>query len=450
MITAWLLWLLLYSLPFFYYTTSISFRTIIFIVSCISCFVFGDTLIAYAETKTSQKKKFVSPLTEVRLGNSLRQLNKLVQILAIIGIFSAFLFLFSRLSFYGLDYSSGISAARFQRQRDTGAGVAPPIATVFGLLFYSCGSAAFLVACFQDSLTKLTKTLSLVSLVAPIIVTVTFGGRGAIYNLLVIIFSATLIRHFCNQKIFFLRIKKPNFMRLKVGRILIILVLVFSIYSVYIFVDRANTRNQVLFHENLKILESYKNVKPVQILIDLVDDGLLDGNILTNSGLTYSYLTQGPDLLTKLIESGNKIGPYFGQYQVPLIPVIIRKYLPAFDISQQLKDERLVSGLYGGGLTAWGSMLIDFGWVGALFESILYGAVSRIIYFGAINQGKLGDKLLCAFLMQSIIQSSYTAPLAGGGSAYVFIVFLGLRSTLNRLDNLSKLLPNSVKTKQLA
>lgn len=451
MITAWLLWLLLYTSPLFYYTSTISVKTIVFILSCISCFIFGDTLVAYLEKKKYQKNKFTSCSIKFSRNKSLPHLNRLVQILAILGLCSAFSFLFSRLFLYDLDYSSGISAARFQRQQDTSAGVTPPLATVFGLLFYSCGSAAFLVACFQDGLKKITRILAILSLASPIIVTVTFGGRGAIYNLLLIIFSASLIRHFCNQKIFSLNIKKPHFLgSIKIRKVLIVLFILFSIYAVYVFVDRANARSQVVFQENLKLLESYKNVKPAQFLVDLANDRVLDGNVLTNAGLTYSYLTQGPDLLTKLIDSSNSIGPYFGQYQIPLVPVIIRKYLPAFDISQQLKDERFVSGLYGGGLTAWGSMLIDFGWPGALVESILYGCVSRVTYFCAINQGKLGDKLLCSFLIQSIIQSSYTAPLAGGGSAYVFIVFLGLRKTLNRLDNLSKLMPGPSSTKKTA
>jgi hypothetical protein len=166
----------------------------------------------------------------------------------------------------------------------------------------------------------------------------------------------------------------------------------------------------------------------------LVELRILGSDALLNIMQTFFYLTSGPSVLTKLIDSQANISLSLGLYQFAIIGPFVNKFFPESNLFPRLLSDLSQAGVGGLLPSAWGMMFVDFGFVGTFFEAFLLGCLSRMVYYLAIHRGRLGDKLMFLFTTMSIVMSPIVAPLGFSDSFFTLIVFLVAGKFLNHFN----------------
>lgn len=441
MVVSWVLWLILFMFSPFYYTVLPSPTIVVFILVCIACFAIGD--FSVKQSIIVQKIKLEN--TEKTKNQSLKlnkRLNRFIFACSILGILGAFLFVVTKLFLSGLDFSQGISGARIERANDVLSGFSgnTPVTTYIGLLLFPLGTVAFLVSLLEgNNLKRKNLLFAKLAVVSPVSVTLVTGGRGGILQLIIMFFSVYLIRFYSNRKQKFAsltqsgiykRIKSVNFKWL-----FLVLVIFFCFYTFYIFDTRREIVQATDFYTSLDRWESYYGIFPAKFLERMVSNHVLDSNFLLNAMQTVFYLTSGPSVFTKLVLSNATVGPFYGQYQVALLASFFRKFYPSFSVSDKIHAELSQAGTLGLIPSSWGMMYADFGWIGTLCEAFILGCICRYIYFSALSKQRLGDKLVLAFVITSIVLNPIVSPLGFTDSFFTFLVFLMCRPFLNRYSS---------------
>jgi oligosaccharide repeat unit polymerase len=446
LVSTWILWaILVVSLPF-YYTTPPSPLIILFILGCILCFSIGELFTNLAlklSTKKQSRKedKNLSVHSKSKVSPKMRRLDRFVFILAITGLVGATLFIVSKILFSGLDFTLGISGARIQQVSDVLAGNvhSTPFMTYIGLLTFPCATTAFLTSFLQPNLTPKTLKWSRFSVIAPMAVTIVTGGRGGIIQTLVMFLSTTLINHYRKKKNNHVQFgDKKIWNRTKIGKIFLVFAILFAIYNIYIFNTRRELTNATNFQFSLANWEQDYGIYPAPFLEDLVELRILGGDSLLNIMQTFYYLTSGPSVLTTLVNSRSNIALSLGLYQVALLGPLINKFFPDNNLFSRFMSDLSQAGVGGLLPSAWGMMLVDFGFFGTFFEAFLLGCISRVVYYFAIHRGNLGDQLMFLFTVMSIVMSPIVAPLGFSDSFFTITVFFVAGKFLNHLNSKSR------------
>jgi oligosaccharide repeat unit polymerase len=444
LVSTWILWTILVVFSPFYYTTPPSPFIILFILGCILCFAIGE-LFTNLALKPSRKKKFkkedenkVVNLESKISSKYMRRLDRFVFILSITGLVGSTLFIISKVLFSGLDFTLGITGARIQQVSDVLAGNvnSTPFMTYIGLLTFPCATTAFLTSFLQPNLTPKTLKWSRFSVIAPVAVTIVTGGRGGIIQILVMFLSTTLINHYCKKSLNNIKsADKKNWDRAKIGKIFLIFVILFAIYNIYIFNSRRELTNATNFQFSLAHWEQDYGIYPAAFLKDLVELRIVGSDSLLNIMQTFYYLTSGPSVLTMLVNSRSNIDLSLGLYQVSMLGSLINKFFPDNNSFARLMSDLSQAGVGGLLPSAWGMMLVDFGFMGTFFEAFLLGCISKVVYYFAIHRGKLGDKLMFLFTVMSIVMSPIVAPLGFSDSFFTIIVFWVTGKLLNHFSS---------------
>ncbi|NCJ07080.1 hypothetical protein GS597_11285 [Synechococcales cyanobacterium C] len=455
--STWLIWLLLYVFGPFRYTIPLNLFVFLFIAICIVSFCVGDSVASHLVSRRTNKSNALfsaieslnDPLyfykAKVRLSNFLIYI-------VFVGFLGGIFFIIVKLFFSGLDYSQGVSAARFQSQvTDFQGGASVSIIAYLSYVLFPFSIVAFLASFLTDSLSRKAKILSRLSFLIPVIVNVLTGGRGTILHTLLLALSLPLAgrknRNIFNAYQLFLRKISNKLSLKKVFKILFVLMIIilFLYYWMYIYVDRRNlnANNDALVY--LDYAKSTYGIYPGKLLENLMARGLISPELVLNMMQSFYYFTHGPLVFSKMIDSQVSVGPYFGQYQVPLLMTLSRIFLPDLSVSTQVILELKQAGTYGSFPSAWGSFFLDFGWIGALIEAFLLGCMCKIIYIFAVSKDQLGDKLFLLFVMTSIYISPAVPPLGISLNAFVFVAFLFTRNPLNKLNKKVSLFKDTVR-----
>lgn len=432
MIYTWMIWLLMYVLSPFYYTTPVNFSTAIAIVVSITAFVIGDVLSgSVLEKKSSSLSTFKQNTFNFEQISS-PKLDRLIRNCAIIGLIGAGAIVFIKVVISGLDFSGGVSGARLQRANDVLKGNAESSSVLLypALLAFPFGTAAFLSGLLNPNiLSKEALTWSRIALIAPIAVTVVSGGRGGILHVLLMAFSGIALGIYSNRAT-----NKP-LPNLSIGKFPIIIFAAFVVYSVYIFEDRRDVTGANNF---LASIDSWRNnygIYPADWLLNLVEHGILEGNWLLNIMQSYYYFTHGPSMFAKIFENSSmSIGPYYGQYQIGLLPALIDKFLPNLSLSEKMFTETVQVGVAGVFPSAWGMIYFDFGFLGIIIEPFILGWLARIVYHKAIYEQIGGTDLIFCFVLASILLSPMIAPFGFSDSSFTAIAMFYVSRLINSIQ----------------
>jgi oligosaccharide repeat unit polymerase len=434
---SWSLWLLLYALMPFYYTNSISLPTAGLIAACSILFACGDSF----ASRNKFSKKYANsglerPETELEDFDFTPQANtieKIIRYCAIIGIIGAILVVLSKLLLSGLDFASGVSAARFERAREslTGAASNTPIWLYPGMIAFPFGSCAFLLSLLKsESLSKRTRQLCGFAALSPIAVAIINGGRGGIFYFVIMAGGAFLIKNYDRGSVTFSE-------KFKIPKWIVFSGVAFIFYNIYIF----ESRREVTAKDNVWLAlsdwEFNYGIYPAQWLVDSVQSGIIEGNWLINWMQTHFYFTSGPSILSRIIDSGISIGPFFGQVQIAMLAPLLDRTLPALSMTERIFSETNqidVTGLIPSG---WGMMFLDLGWGGVLVEAFILGWGSRRVYDAAIYGSKLGSKLMFCFVFAGVLLSPIVAPLGFSDNCFTFVSIVIISILMNKIDRAS-------------
>jgi hypothetical protein len=432
MFHTWLIWLALYILVPFYYTKSISITTALYLFACIFLFGAGDYFATYKRKNLSLDKYFVSQ-SKLKLSNNTNSvsisIDRLARYCAIIGIIGATMVVLSKLLLTGLDFSAGVSGARIERANDVlnGSASSSPIWVYPGMLTFPLGTCAFLICLLNgEYLSKSTQQLCKFAAFSPIAVATINGGRGGIFFFVFMVCGAFAIRFYVEG-----RLKIPN---LKIGKFIFAFVMGIVSYNSYIFQSRREITLKDDLWESLNNWEINYGIFPARWLLDLVESGYVEGNILLNLMQTHFYFTSGPVVLSQVIDSGRSFGPYFGQAQIGMLGSLLQRTIPSWSMTDEFyaaTNQINVTGLIPSG---WGMMFMDVGWVGALIEAFILGWFSGKIYESAIYESKLSSKLMFCFVFASILLSPIISPLGFADNTFTFVAMLFVYFLLDKID----------------
>lgn len=466
MLTTWILWLALYLLAPFHYTIKPNFFVIVFTIFCILSFCLGDIFTSFSIKQSKlvskrpiiseefqQKNDKLSDLINCSTKHSYRykkiiSLNRFVVFLALVGIFGAALFAVSKLFLSGLDYSEGISKARFQNQALSLSGnSSTPLIIYIAYTLFPFSIVAFIVSFLSNCLSKKTNFICKLSFVSPIVVNVMAGGRGSILHIFLMASSAIFIAKYSSGRQHLLSkqatyYKFPSSTHLfRISSIITSLVIIgaFIWYWFYIYADRRAVSNNTDISMYFAYLKAQYGIYPDEFLVNLVNNNLLDEELVVGLMQSFYYFTHGLLVFSKMVNSQVIVGPYCGQYQVPLVMTLLRKFFPHFSLSDQIFNELSAAGILGSFSSAWGMMFADFGWIGTLIEVFYLGCISRLVYFYAIARKRLGDQLLLTFIMASIYITPVLPPLGIGLNSFTLLSVIFVKKKLNALEQAIKL-----------
>jgi oligosaccharide repeat unit polymerase len=430
MITTWLIWLALYLTVPFYYTNSISLMTAALIFLSIGFFVFGDLLSKSVINKINSRKprSIDNDLSRLEItGKYSPRIDRLVSSAALVGLIGASIVVIIKTLISGLDFSAGISAARVQRANEviTGTVESSPLFLYPALLTFPFGTASFLSGILDKySLSKKTLITSKIAILAPVSVTVVSGGRGGILHVVLMGLSAIALLSYSQQK------KNYQF-KIRFNKLSIVFLMLFIIYSVYIFESRREVTGVESAYTAFYDWKTNYGIYPADWLSTLVNNGTVDSGLILNAMQTYYYITHGPSMFSKIVESSTEMGPYYGQFQVGILAPFIDKFLPALSMSDRITNEAVQVGVAGVFQSAWGMMYLDFGYLGLFVESFILGWICQIVYSNAIHKATLRAKLFFCFTLASILLSPMISPLAFSDSTFTIIAIVLFGIMLN-------------------
>jgi oligosaccharide repeat unit polymerase len=420
----WILWLLLYVFSPFHYTNDISLATVVFISFCLFSFIIGDlfAFLTRRKASSSQANVGLSESEIERQQRSAKLIERIAAVCAVLGIIGAFLIVFSKLLLSGIDFSSGISSARIGRASDILSGQAAdsPIWIYPGLLAFPFGTCAFLLCLLEgERWSRYSQRVCKLAALSPVAVAVINGGRAGLLQFTAMVVAAFALRGYVSKTQWLDDFKVKS--RLKIGKFLFLFIIAFLLYNIYIFESRREATGKEDFFLSLSDWEQNYGISPNPWVLDLVKSGFMGGGFVLNWMQTHFYFTSGPAIMSRIVDSGRNIGPFLGQYQVGILSPLLNRVFPSWYIGDQILSETGLIDVTGLIPSAWGMMLLDFGWTGTLIEAFVLGWFSRRVYDKAIFRGSIASKLMFCFVFASIVLSPVIAPLGFADSCFTFV-----------------------------
>lgn len=411
MLWLWAVYLLVYILEPINYRRGISYTTMFFLGACVAAFASGSRLFQ-PNIKGFPAERDPHQPHEIRRA---AKLNRLALIFAATGIIGTLLVVIDKVFLSNIDYSQGLGVVRWEmnNEAELSAVQSRSYFLWLGTLTYSFSNVVVLLYMFKgEAFKKLTTSLAVISSICPMVVAVVYGGRTQAILMLALIIGSSLIRLSCNQPVL------PNVHSARpviVGYAVLCLALV-----IYIFGVRGE-----LYGTSAMMLAASMEVNLDASLSESVQ-GLVESDshtstLLVNGLLSASYVTHGFPELDFLILDNAGAGPYYGQYQLWLINrLLVALQLPVADIRGVIRQDIHHNGLF---FTAWGGMLLDFGfWLSPLVVFVL-GVGVGWLYKLSVSRNSLNAKLFLAYMYMYILLTPLHSSFSMGNS---FLILLSI------------------------
>ena len=235
------------------------------------------------------------------------------------------------------------------------------------------------------------------------------GGRSAIFVSAIFIVLSFYIR----RKLDLSAIPQSNLLR--ASSLAFVLIMIF--YTNYIWYVRSELTNTG-FEEFLSHAETVWGVTPTSALVNFAD-WLGRPELVKDLLSTIFYFTQCLSVGEKVL-SMPSTPLLLGSYQIDLISVLFRLTPYLSEIMRNGYNDLNDFGVYGFFSGAWFSLLIDFGFFGALLFTAVWGWLSGVAFRYARHSRHLE---LYAFSLYAILISFVSPPLGFANSAVTFFWF---------------------------
>ncbi len=122
-----------------------------------------------------------------------------------------------------------------------------------------------------------------------------------------------------------------------------------------------------------------------------------------------------------------------------MLSPLLRVFFPNNQLVETMEAELRAATIYGFFPTVWGAAFIDFGLVGAIIYTLVWGGVAGSSAAGSKHSDLMTPLLLLVFVLASILLSVVQGPLGMANSALVLVslVVTGLMIDFARLRSRS-------------
>lgn len=174
------------------------------------------------------------------------------------------------------------------------------------------------------------------------------------------------------------------------------------------------------------------HIKPSGYVIAAIQSGRLSPATAVTVLSTYFYLTHGVRILDTTWRERDRFSPHWGVYQIGVLSPILRVFFPGNDELLALKTELQSAGIHGFFPTVWAAAYIDFGMVGAVIYVLIWGFAAGWSAFGVRHCASSTPTLLLTFIIATILLSPVQGPLGIANSALVLLslIIVGLAADL--------------------
>jgi hypothetical protein len=409
MLGTWLMFFLFFFIAPLQYNRNISSTTIGFLLLCIGAFVVGCLLTQQLSTNMPSRQ------FPENLGvQDTWDVNKMLRVFALLGLFGAALVIFSKVFIGGLNLAQAPGELRQQLGAEADILKGRGILLWMGMLLYSFSNVAIIIYILKgEACDRITAGAVALTSFTPSAVILLYGGRSS--GILVLVFGgcAVLIRRASGQTL----LPKAYFLR----PLLIIHLTLVVFGSLYIFADRALALG---YSTSTDALYSYAYSLDATIpepLKPIIEGETLTASVVANILMGVAYVTQSFTELDYLINV-NDPGPFYGEYQGWLISKGLRVILGLPDSAEHIEGSIHHTGLF---FSAWGGMFLDFGFWLSPVISFIIGLVAGRLYQKGIKQGSLQAKIWLVFMYMFILLSPIHSLLQMGNSLQTLLCLIG-------------------------
>lgn len=353
--------------------------------------------------------------------NSRIELNRLVTILAIIGIIGSIAFAADLVIVRGIDYSRGLSWARTELQINTiqqGGIPRARLLSVLARIAHGFAPVAALIALLRLEQVRInTLRLCIFTLILSIFAGSLTGGRNAFFIALILLLAGML------QK--YLKLKECNLSRTKKAIIQTaagFLVFSFFIYALAVFVDRETAlRGRAL-------TESYQNLEETFLITFDFEFSSCRENFFSHLFLAITklivYLTHSLNEINLIIRQGSNVDMLFGRHSLGFASLLFGKLFYSIGLLENpLKVSDVFSPFERSGryISMLGSLYADFGYWLSHVVLFYVGLASGFLWRQYKRTDALSTELFCSFVIMTLIVSPFYLSLNTANGFQIFI-----------------------------
>lgn len=336
----------------------------------------------------------------------------------IIGIVGAFLHLYDKvaaLELVGLLGAAELRAERALALLEAGQH-ASGILSGMAFLCYPAGLVGVVaVLLTYESQQRTVRTLAVVYILSLFLHSVAAGGRGTIFVTFLLIAVCLYLRRCAGLRPF---PRSPLLAAMFGG-----LGLLFVVYSAVIWKVRASM-SDLGIEEFLQHAELNWEVTPTQSLTDLAAT-LQEPALVQVIMSSVFYFTQSLSVIERILAMTD-IPVMLGGYQVDIVAALLRLFPAGAVLLGSGNALLLEANVYGFFTSAWGALVIDFGWPGALAACFVWGWVAGRSHRWVRSEWSTPALVFYAFWMYSVLISFVSPPLGFANSAVTLFWFVAL------------------------
>lgn len=311
---------------------------------------------------------FVSEYSDVNI--DCKNLKIVFNLCAICGLIGSILFVIEMIFVTGIDLSSLSMARDAYTSREV------TILSQLGNIM-SWGSLFVLpgVVLFGKDASVPEKALWIFSVIVYSMYSVLSAGRQVVFQILIVLVSAFTLKQSVDSQNN--KNKKSN------RRTIIVIVLIVGIILGYCLQVASDRNNGGISDSKLEVLSFYTGCEldpKVQVLYNLLPDGINDG--IAEAFVYYTHEITGFKIFWDIDET---IGPFWGLYSAPFLDRRVASLgLTTYTVDQKMSYVRNYMSSQGampvGWKTCFSFFILDYGRIGGLIYSFIYGFYVGYVY----------------------------------------------------------------------
>ena len=356
-------------------------------------------------------------------GNTRFSHSRLIAMLALIGCAGALMSIISKSSAEPLAALIDAAALRNERAQqllDADTLTSGPLSALAFLLYPAGFPAIFAAVLSYEKLDARTRAVALLYVPLAFLQSVVAGGRSGILVLLILIAIATYVRHHCGLP------RMPKSKAVKWTSL--VLATAFLLYSTAVWFVRA-ALSELTNDAFLELAEQSWGVTPNPILESLANILGLPG-LVQNVMSTLFYFTQSLSVTERVLTMPSS-PILLGAYHIDIVAAAMRVTSSSRDFLATGYASLLDANVYGFFTGAWSALYIDYGLVGAMLYTVVWGVLAGRAFRLMVRVGSDDHAAMYGFSIYAVLVSFVSPPLGFSNSAltlFWFIVFaVGIR-----------------------